>query len=1060
MSSHRRKWRRFQFFEKKTIQDTSHIAQLEATSFCSGGGYIFVSDAHGFVSILDRNFVQVARFKAHEFIVTHLQHICSHDVLITVGDGIDPRTEKEKRETVDAASQAAHYATLHNLPLIDVKKQKEILPCSTAKFWSIVDNGAPKLLYEIKVFMQFAQQPITCMSAKEDLSAIAFGLLGGDIILFRGDLFRNRNLRQSVLRSSAPKESKSEPITGLSFCSWFDDEGNKGRKNVSLFCVTEKRVESRLIPDIGVENFPVTSLDARGAIPGCSVLSSIGGLSRTSSERHLVVAQTDGAIYFYTPDFMGQCYIFDHEKSSLYWARDYLIVESIVPGGLHDLREVSLYDLRNRFRAFHFTLRYPKRVKYVFSTEGSKIIIVTSMHEIIELTEAEMTTKMSHLFTLNLFTIAIALAKDADYSHDRIIDIYRRYGDHLYEHGDYDSAIVQYTSTIGIVEPSYVIRRFLSASRMHNLAYYLESLHLTSGRKGDSVTPEQTQLLLDCYCKLGATGKIHAFARGLIGEVYEEDEEKKLYRVMEPAAVREARLERFRKRQERKKKREEKAIEEENARTAASYKHLKERERLKREDDDNDEKKSDGDVEDELNDDEKVCFDVPTAVEYLRSSKFPDDALLLAYNHAQHAWVMRLLVLDRHAYAAALQYVWRLPFSLAKKFMEKYGKELVSHCPRGSNRLICELCIGYQPKEFFVKKKLEFLDVAYNDDDDAYACENFTEEKNVEIANPDEFMHCYVTLERKENEDLLCDFLLCVTRWNSNCSTLIWNTFLEILLKKNDKEKVIELLENPGAQYDDWHALVLVQTLKFRPGEIILYKKLHMYHMIASYWMQSSDHEQSIAFCLKFGEKDPELWTKLLTHLTEIQPTTKSQIEAIEMVLSKVNMEPIIALEILSRNPDLPLSVFLPYLTDRLSMWQKIEEEEAKEIEKLREDSTKMRKEIQELSNSAKLFNNSKCIACSLPIDLPAIHFYSGHSYHARCLASQEVMICPALLKETRVVHNIIEGLKVNKEEGGLKEKFFHELGERENDGFTTVSKYFGKGLFSKLESFQEYEDQ
>ena len=43
------------------------------------------------------------------------------------------------------------------------------------------------------------------------------------------------------------------------------------------------------------------------------------------------------------------------------------------------------------------------------------------------------------------------------------MDIFRMCGDHLYEKGDYDGSLRQYARTIGHVEPSYVIRRFLDA---------------------------------------------------------------------------------------------------------------------------------------------------------------------------------------------------------------------------------------------------------------------------------------------------------------------------------------------------------------------------------------------------------------------------------------------------------------------------------------------------------------------------------------------------------------------------------------------------------------------
>jgi hypothetical protein len=48
------------------------------------------------------------------------------------------------------------------------------------------------------------------------------------------------------------------------------------------------------------------------------------------------------------------------------------------------------------------------------------------------------------------------------------------FGDHLYKKGDYDAAITQYIETIHFVEPSYVIRNFLDAQRIHNLTRYLQ----------------------------------------------------------------------------------------------------------------------------------------------------------------------------------------------------------------------------------------------------------------------------------------------------------------------------------------------------------------------------------------------------------------------------------------------------------------------------------------------------------------------------------------------------------------------------------------------------------
>ncbi len=61
---------------------------------------------------------------------------------------------------------------------------------------------------------------------------------------------------------------------------------------------------------------------------------------------------------------------------------------------------------------------------------------------------------------------------------DKVVaDIQARYAGHLYNKHDHDGAMQQYLATIGHLEPSFVIRKFLDAQRIHNLTSYLEQLH-------------------------------------------------------------------------------------------------------------------------------------------------------------------------------------------------------------------------------------------------------------------------------------------------------------------------------------------------------------------------------------------------------------------------------------------------------------------------------------------------------------------------------------------------------------------------------------------------------
>lgn len=63
-------------------------------------------------------------------------------------------------------------------------------------------------------------------------------------------------------------------------------------------------------------------------------------------------------------------------------------------------------------------------------------------------------------------------------------------------------------STIGKLEPSYVIRKFLDAQRIHNLTAYLQALHRQSLPNADHTT-----LLLNCYTKLKDSSKLEEFIK-------------------------------------------------------------------------------------------------------------------------------------------------------------------------------------------------------------------------------------------------------------------------------------------------------------------------------------------------------------------------------------------------------------------------------------------------------------------------------------------------------------------------------------------------------------------
>ena len=86
--------------------------------------------------------------------------------------------------------------------------------------------------------------------------------------------------------------------------------------------------------------------------------------------------------------------------------------------------------------------------------------------------EKTLQQKLEILYQRNLYVLAISLAQKANLDIPQRNIILRKYGDYLYQKGDFDIAMQQYLKAIDNTEPSQVIRKVsgLSSSLNSNLA--------------------------------------------------------------------------------------------------------------------------------------------------------------------------------------------------------------------------------------------------------------------------------------------------------------------------------------------------------------------------------------------------------------------------------------------------------------------------------------------------------------------------------------------------------------------------------------------------------------
>ena len=147
------------------------------------------------------------------------------------------------------------------------------------------------------------------------------------------------------------------------------------------------------------------------------------------------------------------------------------------------------------------------------------------------LRELDLSRKLDLLYSKHLYTLALSIilqppslvynlskSKNIDELVDSVLgnqdsvarttvkDTCKRYADHLYSKAEYDGSVKQYIKTLGHLQPSYVIRKFLDAQRIHNLTSYLQALH-DSGLANSN----HTTLLLNCYTKLNDLDSLNGF---------------------------------------------------------------------------------------------------------------------------------------------------------------------------------------------------------------------------------------------------------------------------------------------------------------------------------------------------------------------------------------------------------------------------------------------------------------------------------------------------------------------------------------------------------------------
>ncbi|KAM3308377.1 vacuolar protein-sorting-associated protein 11 [Capsicum chacoense] len=931
-------WRKFEFFEEKFSGKVPDEITGKIQCCSSGKGRIVLGCDDGTASLLDRGLKFNYGFQAHSSSVLFLQQLKQRNFLVTVG------------EDEQMASQPPAVC----LKIFDLDKME---PEGTS-------TSSPDCIQILRIFTnQFPEAKITSFLVLEEappLLLIVIGLENGSIYCIQGDIARER-IKRFKLQVDNHLDKSQSSITGLGF-----------------------RVDGQVLQLFAVTPNTVNLFSMHTQAPTRQTLDQIGSsvTSVAMTDRSEFIIGRPEAIYFYEVDGRGPCWAFEGEKKFLGWFRGYLLC--VFADQRTGKNTFNVYDLKNRLIAHSVVVNEVSQML----CEWGNIILILEDKSTLCIGEKDMESKLDMLFKKNLYTVAINLVQSQQADAAATAEVLRKYGDHLYSKQDFDEAMAQYIHTIGHLEPSYVIQKFLDAQRIHNLTNYLEKLH----EKG-LASKDHTTLLLNCYTKLKDVEKLNEFIKSEDGV----GEQK---------------------------------------------------------------------------------FDVETAIRVCRAANYHEHAMSVAKKAGRHEWYLKILLEDLGRYEEALQYISSLELSQAGVTVKEYGKILIEHKPAETVDILMRLCTeeSEPPKKgsssgafiSMLPSPIDFLNIfvhyphALLEFLEKYTSKVKDSSAQVEIHNT--LLELYLShdldfpsISQSNIDESGNDLGHKSSKAVSNGKAILDNKDVNDEKGRQERrQKGLTLLKSAWPSeleqplYDVDLAVILCEMNDFKEGLLFLYEKMKLYKEVIACYMQVHDHEGLIACCKRLGDLgkggDPSLWADLLKYFGELGEDCSKEVKEILTYIERDDiLPPIVVLQTLAKNPCLTLSVIKDYIARKLEHESQLIEEDRRATEKYQEESATMRKEIQDLRTNARIFQLSKCTACTFTLDLPAVHFMCMHSFHQRCLGDNEKE-CPECGPEYRAV---LETKRSLEQSSKNPDQFFQQV-KSSKDGFSVIADYFGKGIISK----------
>lgn len=766
---------------------------------------------------------------------------------------------------------------------------------------------------------------------------------------------------------------------------------------------------------------------------------SVGCMTQDRETADIVVARED-AIYYYGANGRGPSYAFEGPKKIIKVFKEY--VGLICPPRVAQVSKSKTFrrlggdEIDELFSSSSFTLldtdlKYiahteslPAQVKDVFvewgelflltmdgkvSQRGCSFEIWLTHQKLYRYQEKTLQQKLEILYQRNLYIYAINLAQKfgADKIQQNII--FRKYGDYLYQKGDFDTAMQQYLRAIDNTEPSQVIRRFLDTQRIHNLIDYLEELH-----DHDRATADHTTLLLNCYAKLKDTEKLDTFIRTPGSAKFDVETAISMCRqggYYEQAAYLAT-----------KHGENEVVIDiliEDLKKYAEALQYIW---RLEPE----------------------TAY--PVLMKYARSliEHCPDEATKLFIEYYTGRYkpkedvpaVAEVQAQTGGGTFQSLSALWTLPFMHRSSGEPEEMPHTITEPAESSDNE------GSQPPAYPVPRPRT-------------AFSSF-------LAHPKQFITFLEALIQQDNlgkQDL------------TDLSTTLFEMYLESSNAASDATSktqwqakatglIADSKSTDGATIDTSNVLLLSSLSRFSTGTTLVRERAGLYADIFRSYTSAKDTSGAISALRKYGTEDPSLYPLALGYFSSSAEILKEAgvKEELQNVLRRINednlMAPLQVVKVLSQGGGVTMGMVKSYLSDNISRERKEIQTNRQLIESYRTETATKKAELSDLATKPVVFQARRCSSCGRNLTLPTVHFMCKHSFHQECLNKPGIGMDEDDKVECAICkpgNDTIKAIRRQQVDSTEQHELFKAALSRSTNRFGTVSEFFGRGVMGTV---------